>query len=156
MHFEGKAAIWYQSFITINPHANWQQIISSLALRFEELRMGQVIDDFKKLRFGGDYEDYVDKFEVLRDYLNTLNGFLGSEEYYIANFIGGLPTELKSMVRMMNPITLQHAIDLGRSQFEANEALTRKIKSTNRLISTGVTPSMSSKAPVHSDGTPTK
>lgn len=87
----------------------------ALSKRFEELRIGRVVEDFKELQCSGDYKEYVDKFEELRDYLNTLHGQPVTEDYYIASFIGGLSPELEYVVRMMNPITLQQVIDLGRN-----------------------------------------
>lgn len=51
-----------------------------------------------------------------------------SEDYYISSFISGLTPELKSAVRMLNPSSLQEAIDLGRDQLDTKEAITRRIK----------------------------
>ncbi|KAK6137448.1 hypothetical protein DH2020_028805 [Rehmannia glutinosa] len=128
MHFEGKAAQWYQSFCMKQVEWTWQQFVEVISARFEELKEVKIIAEFNKLKHTGSYNDYVDKFEELKACMLLMNNGDYSEEYFVASFISGLSEELQSFVNMFEPTTLQQTIDLGRKQIQTLEAITRKMK----------------------------
>lgn len=100
--------------------------------RFEQLQETQIIEDYQKLKQGGNYTEYVDKFEELKEHVRLLNGDTQPESYYISGFLSGLNDELKSAVKMFKPTTLQAAYDLGRDQSATIETITRKLKGNTR------------------------
>ncbi|KAK6136072.1 hypothetical protein DH2020_030177 [Rehmannia glutinosa] len=139
MHFEGKAAQWYQTFITKQGEITWGQFVETVSARFEELKEAKIIAEFNKLRQTGSYSDYVEKFEELKSCMLILKNGEYSEEYFIASFISGLSEELQSFINMFEPTTLQQTVDLGRKQLHTIEAITKKLrnptKSYNALYS---------------------
>ncbi|KAK6127369.1 hypothetical protein DH2020_038880 [Rehmannia glutinosa] len=128
MHFDGKAAQWFQNFSIKQPELSWQQFIEIISARFEELKEAKIIAEFNKLKHIGSYHDYVEKFEELKACMLLLNNGDFSEEYFITSFISGLSEELQAFVTMFEPVTLQQTIELGRKQLLTLEALTKKIR----------------------------
>ncbi|KAK6163034.1 hypothetical protein DH2020_002875 [Rehmannia glutinosa] len=128
MHFEGKAAQWYQNFSMKQEDITWNQFVDIISARFEELREAKIIAEFNKLKQTGSYGDYVEKFEELKACMLLLNHGEYSEEYFIASFVSGLSEELQSFITMFNPSTLQQTIELGRKQLNTLEAIHKKLK----------------------------
>lgn len=130
MHFEGRAAHWYQNISLKQVDFSWSQFLELISARFEDLRETKIIAEFNKLRLTGSYTDYVERFEELKSCMILLNRGDYSEEYFIASFISGLSDELQSFIRMFNPQTLDQTIELGKNQLLTIEALSRKMKSS--------------------------
>ncbi|KAK6139155.1 hypothetical protein DH2020_027104 [Rehmannia glutinosa] len=138
MHFDGKAAQWYQSFCMKQGELSWHQFVEVVSARFEELKEARIIAEFNKLKHNGSYMDYVDKFEELKACMLLLNGEF-SEEYFVASFISGLSEELQAFINMFEPTTLQETIDLGKKQIQTLEAITRKMKTPARSFTPSYT-----------------
>ncbi|KAK6163811.1 hypothetical protein DH2020_000675 [Rehmannia glutinosa] len=136
MHFEGKAALWYQNFITKQGELTWQQFVEVISARFEELKEARIIVEFNKLKQTGSYVDYNEKFEELKACMLLLKNGEYSEEYFIASFISGLSEELQSFIYMFEPTSLQQTIDLGRKQLHTLKAISKKMKNSVRPYST--------------------
>ncbi|KAL8496188.1 hypothetical protein ACS0TY_020047 [Phlomoides rotata] len=133
MHFDDKAALWYQNYSQKNIELSWAQFVEVLFARFEDIRESKVIDGFNKLKQTGSYADYVDKFEELKACMLLINGEEFSEKYFVASLISSLHKELQSSIAMFEPKTLQHAINLGKKQMIALDALSKKLKPGNTL-----------------------
>ncbi|KAK6149080.1 hypothetical protein DH2020_016605 [Rehmannia glutinosa] len=132
MHFEGKAAQWYQNFAMKQGELTWNQFLEVISARFEELKESRIIAEFNKLKQNGSYNDYVDRFEELKAcLLLTTNGDF-SEEYFVASFISGLSDELQAFITMFDHVSLQQAIELGRKQILTLDAITKKLKAPQR------------------------
>lgn len=52
----------------------WQDFIELVSTRFEQLLETQINKDYQKLKKGGNYIDYVEKFEELKEHVRLLNG----------------------------------------------------------------------------------
>ncbi|KAK6127658.1 hypothetical protein DH2020_038574 [Rehmannia glutinosa] len=128
MHFEGKAAQWYQNFNTHQLEMTWAQFLEVVSSRFEELRETKIIGEFNKLKHTGSYTDYVERFEELQACMRMMNKGEYSEEYFMASFLSGLSEESQAFINMFEPTTLQQTIELGRKQLCTMEAITKKIK----------------------------
>ncbi|CAA0822266.1 Unknown protein, partial [Striga hermonthica] len=135
MHLEGKAALWFQNLSAKQPELNWSQFVEIVSARFEELKEVKIIAKFNKLRHTGSYADYVDKFEELKACMQLMNQGEFSEEYFIASFISGLSEELQAFLHMFNPKTLQQTIELGQQQLHTLDAITKRVKNTQRTYS---------------------
>ncbi|KAK6150060.1 hypothetical protein DH2020_017585 [Rehmannia glutinosa] len=140
MHFEGRAALWFQNFSMKQTNLTWSQFLDVVSARFEELKEAKIIAEFNKLKQTGSYNDYVDRFEELKACMLLINCGEYSEEYFIASFVSGLSDELQSFITMFEPNTLQQTIDLGRKQIHTLEAITKKLKQPFKPFS-AVTPS---------------
>lgn len=132
MYFEGKAALWYQTYGAKNIGTPWPEFVDLISARFEQLQETQIIEDFHKIKQYGSYMDYVDRFEKLKEHIRLLNRDTQPELYYVASFLSGLNDELKSAIRMFKPKTLQDAIELGRDQSANIDAITKKIKNNTK------------------------
>lgn len=135
MHFEGRAAQWFQNLSPTQTEITWKQFMEVVFARFEELKETKIIYEFNKLKHIGPYSEYVDRFEELRACMSMLNRGGYSEEYYIASFISGLSEELQAFILMFEPTTLAQTIELGRKQLHTLEALTKKLKPSIKLHS---------------------
>lgn len=100
--------------------------------RFGELDTELVFDRFKRLQQVTTVESYYDEFEKCRGQLLSKIPSL-TNEYFPENFIGGLQTEIKGMIRLLEPATLEQALKLARfyeqtvtpqqkKQYSGNEA----------------------------------
>ncbi|CAA0833666.1 Unknown protein, partial [Striga hermonthica] len=128
MHFEGRAAQWYQNFISKQEELGWSQFVDIISARFEDLKEAKIIAEFNKLRQNGSYEDYVDRFEELRACMLLMNHGGYSEEYFVASFISGLPEEAQALITMFEPPSLPQAIELGRKQTATLDAISKKLR----------------------------
>ncbi|KAK6119541.1 hypothetical protein DH2020_046708 [Rehmannia glutinosa] len=135
MHFEGKAAQWFQNFSSKHVELSWNQFIEVVSARFEELKEARIIAEFNKLKHSGSYAEYVERFEELRACMLVLNNRDYSEAYFIASFISGLSEELQAFMNMFEPSSLQQTVELGRKQLLTLEAITRKVKGSTKLFS---------------------
>ncbi|KAH6776901.1 hypothetical protein C2S51_008213 [Perilla frutescens var. frutescens] len=135
MNFEGKASIWFQNFCSKYGDVNWEQFMEVVAARFGDIKESQVVVEFNKLKHTGDYLDYVDKFEELKECLLMCSIGSYTEAYFVASFLSGLSEELRAAISMFNPTTLQQAIDLGKNQLVTLEAITKSLKGENRPTS---------------------
>ncbi|KAK6121452.1 hypothetical protein DH2020_044798 [Rehmannia glutinosa] len=134
MHFEGKAAHWYQNFNTKHVELTWAQFVEIVSSRFEELKEAKIIGEFNKLKHTGSYAEYVDKFEELQACRLMMNKGNYTEEYFVASFISGLSEESQAFINMFEPTTLHQTIELGRKQLCTMEAITKKVKGPNRAV----------------------
>lgn len=50
MHFEGRAQLWYQSYVLDNPSPLWDEFVVDILNRFEPRKGEGTIGDFKLLR----------------------------------------------------------------------------------------------------------
>ncbi|KAH6799229.1 hypothetical protein C2S51_035713 [Perilla frutescens var. frutescens] len=128
INFEGRADLWFQNFSSKYGDVSWEQFVEVVAA-------------------SGDYLDYVDKFEELKECMLMCTKGTYTEAYFVASFLSGLSKELRAAVAMFNPTTLQQAIDLGRNQLITLEALTKRLKGTNRPLSNWSTPTTKPQPP---------
>ncbi|KAH6787982.1 hypothetical protein C2S52_007534 [Perilla frutescens var. hirtella] len=66
-----------------------------------------------------------------------------SEAYFVAYFLSGLSDELRDVVLMFNPTTLEQAVKMGKSQIIKLEAITQKTKRADQAYNQSWTNSYS-------------
>lgn len=113
MHLTGVPRSWYKSFTLGNTTATWSQFSQAFLARFGELDTELVFDRFKRLQQVTTVEAYYDEFEKCRGQLLSKIPSL-TNEYFLENFIGGLQTEIKGMIRLLEPSSLEQALKLAR------------------------------------------
>lgn len=94
MHFDGKAALWFQNFSLKQADLTWDQFVEIISTRFKELKEASTVTAFNKLKQTGSLREYVGKFEELKACLMLLKWEELSESYFVASFISGLTDEL--------------------------------------------------------------
>lgn len=92
---------------------SWQQFSDALLERFGQVETELVFDMFKKLQQVNTVEHYYDEFEKCRGQLLQKIPSL-TEEYFLENFIGGLQGEIKGMIRLLEPHSLEQALKLAK------------------------------------------
>lgn len=60
-------------------------------------------------------DEYVHKFDELKSFMKHKHGQL-DEDYYINSFISGLKGEVKHMVELLTPVSVEQAILMARKQ----------------------------------------
>ena len=113
MHLSGVPRSWYKSFMIGRHNATWGQFTRAFLARFGEADTELVFDKFKKLQQVSTVEAYFDDFEKCRgQLLMKIPGL--TNEYFLENFIGGLQNDIRGMLRLLEPVTLEQALKLAR------------------------------------------
>lgn len=113
MHLTGVPRSWYKSFMIGQEGVTWNKFCQAFISRFGELDTGLVFDRFKRLQQSTTVEAYYDEFEKCRgQLLNKIPSL--TNEYFMENFIGGLQTEIRGMIRLLEPSSLEQALKLAR------------------------------------------
>lgn len=63
------------------------------------------MEEFMRIKQGGSIDEYLDKFEDVRIWLEKVMPALG-ETYLLSIFTGGLKDDVRLVVRMLKPTTL--------------------------------------------------
>ena len=98
-----------------------------LCERFRERRMLDTIEEFNKLKQVGDVGSYLRRFEELRSLMSSHDLHL-TEAYFVSSFLNGLSEDLRPMVKMIRPRTVEQATESAKLQEMVVEALLKKQK----------------------------
>ncbi|GJS91875.1 hypothetical protein Tco_0774511 [Tanacetum coccineum] len=117
VHLFDKALLWHRQLIkSKGENVTWTEYKEAITLRF-----GLVFDDLitalKNAKYDKSDQDIFD---------NLLCRVEVSEEHAISLYLGGLPTELEMVVRMVKPKTLSDAYCLTTLQEATLEAVKKK------------------------------
>ncbi|XP_027150147.1 uncharacterized protein LOC113750359 [Coffea eugenioides] len=115
LHLDGKASIWYQGFKMDKGELRWDRFSQEFCSRFGNLGEDDVIEEFNKLHQTSTVITYQERFEELRAAVMLKVPCL-TESYYISSFLSGLKEEIKSVVKIHKPATLQSAFEKARWQ----------------------------------------
>lgn len=72
-------------------------------------------------------EDYEEKFKELRALMLYHNPHL-TESYFIFSFISGLQEDLKSEIKVLEPMTLNQAYEKAKLQEKSFDSILKKAK----------------------------
>lgn len=115
LYLEGKSYVWFQDYQTGKGILYWEDFIIDVCTRFQDLGHDNFIREFNKLDQTTRVLEYQERFEELKALMLAKNPSL-SEEYFIQSFISGLKEDIRLVVQMFDPNTLQQAIFLARRQ----------------------------------------
>ncbi|XP_026415875.1 uncharacterized protein LOC113311250 [Papaver somniferum] len=115
LYLDGKADVWFQDYQIGKGILYWEDFIIDVCTRFQELGHDSVIGEFNKLDQTNTVLEYQERFEELKDLMLAKNPSL-PEDYFIQSFISGLKEDIRLVVRMFTPSTLQQTIFLARRQ----------------------------------------
>ncbi|XP_052203128.1 uncharacterized protein LOC127808594 [Diospyros lotus] len=137
-YFNEVVDAWFQGCLSLRREYTWEEFSERLCERFGERSVVDTIEEFNKLRQTGSVGSYLKKFEELRSYMVSHNHHL-SEAYFVSSFMSGLSEELRPMVKMMKPRTVEQASKSARLQEMMVEALIKKQRQLPRGANTGTT-----------------
>lgn len=89
LHMEGDADIWYRTIEEEKTNLLWPEFSRLVCQRFSKSGYENIVGQFNKLVQRGSVDEYINKFDELRNYVMLQEGF-HRESYYIDNFISGL------------------------------------------------------------------
>ncbi|XP_026383573.1 uncharacterized protein LOC113279076 [Papaver somniferum] len=131
MYLEGRADVWFQDYNVGKEYIFWGVFIKDLCSRFQELGHDDIVGEFNKLSQVGTVLEYQEVFEQLKALMLAKNRHL-TEDYFTSSFISGLNEELRIVVQMFSPVTLEKAIYLARMQEVLIDSTAKKLR-TNRF-----------------------
>ncbi|KAH6807220.1 hypothetical protein C2S51_028328 [Perilla frutescens var. frutescens] len=133
-YFEGKAALWYQSFSSKHVVVNWNQLMEVISARFEDIRKAKIVEEFNQLKHTGNYMDYVGRFVELKKCMLMFGEGIFTESYFMENFLSGLSDDVRAAINMFAPTSLEQIMKLGKNHLIAMEVSTKMIKGNNRYV----------------------
>jgi hypothetical protein len=118
MHFHGPAKRWLSSVEDQFEHISWPDFCSQLLLRFARDEHELLLRRLFQLRQTGPINEYIDQFVALVD---DLKAYAKHPDplYYTQRFIDGLCDDIKSVLLVHHPSTLDTACVLAQLQDEA-------------------------------------
>jgi hypothetical protein len=125
MHFEGAAAHWLQSVLHRVHSMSWEQFCSSLHDMFRRDQHEALIRQLFHIKQSGLVAYYVDWFSTLVDQLAAYES-TDNPLYYEMRFVDGLRDDIKLMVMIQRPSTLDTSCVLAMVQEEAMDANKRR------------------------------
>ncbi|CAL1396153.1 unnamed protein product [Linum trigynum] len=126
-----RADIWFNGWCVGRREKHWGIFVDGLCEWFGDCTLKGIIGEFNKLGQWGTLLGYQEKFDELRSLMLAYNLTL-TEEHFISSFISGLEEELRTVVTMMRPQSLNQAFQFARLEEFSNEARRKKMRQQSR------------------------
>jgi hypothetical protein len=117
MYLEGNAACWYESIDNSPAIASWQAFCQALHSRFDRDQHAVFIHQLFQIKQTSTVADYVERFTKLVDQLKAYSSTT-DPLFYTMRFIDGLRPELKAIILVARPQSLDAAISMALVQEE--------------------------------------
>ncbi|XP_074337653.1 uncharacterized protein LOC141674849 [Apium graveolens] len=105
---DGDALLWFQWEDRRRPIRNWTELKSMLLRQFRPSSIGSLQEQWLH------HQQQTDVVEYRRRFIELMAPLTGvPEEIALAQFINGLKDEIKTEVRVLGPINLDHAMELA-------------------------------------------
>ncbi|KAJ3704209.1 hypothetical protein LUZ61_007914 [Rhynchospora tenuis] len=108
LHFEGEASAWYRNFRLGIENPPWELLVEEVYARFTENAAQELVGEFKRLHQVRKVVDYVRLFDGLKARLMYERPYIPTD-FYISSFVEGLKEEIRAMVSMFEPKSLNDA-----------------------------------------------
>ncbi|PIN12292.1 hypothetical protein CDL12_15101 [Handroanthus impetiginosus] len=113
VHFQGKAAVWFQNYLEGRSLPTWAELIVAVMERFDDVVPELLIGEFHKLHQEGTVQDYYESFDDIKG--RMLMFYKGLDESYLTgSFISGLKEEIQGLVLASKPRSFQQAVSLAK------------------------------------------
>jgi hypothetical protein len=109
MYLEGNAACWYESIDNSPAIASWQAFCQALHSRFDRDQHAVFIRQLFQIKHTSTVADYVERSTKLVDQLKAYSSTT-DPLFYTMRFIDGLHPELKAIILVARPQSLDAAI----------------------------------------------
>ncbi|KAJ9540003.1 hypothetical protein OSB04_026509 [Centaurea solstitialis] len=130
--FEGTALKWFQWENRRHPILRWEDLRRLILRQFRSTAKGTLCEQFLAIKQEGSVEDFIWKF---MDLASPLEGI--PEEVFMSQFINGLEGIIRAEVRLLNPTTLEDAMEIALKVEVKNAALIKE-KSSGGVRRTGL------------------
>jgi hypothetical protein len=117
MHFDGAASLWYQSIEDQVTEYSWPEFCALLLERFDRDQHEYLIRQLFHVHQTTTVAEYLSRFTQLADQLKAYNP-KHDQLYFTMRFIDGLRPDIKSVVLLQRPKTLDTAATLALLQEE--------------------------------------
>ncbi|CAD6258053.1 unnamed protein product [Miscanthus lutarioriparius] len=117
MYLEGNAACWYESIDNTPAIATWTTFCQSLHDRFDRDQHEAFIRQLFQIKQTSTITDYVERFTKLVDQLKAYSATT-DPLFYTMRFVDGLRPELKAIILVSKPKSLDAAISMALVQEE--------------------------------------
>ena len=108
-HMELEALIWFQEVEETGVFTNWDSLVQALHVRFGSTAYDDPMEVLTRLRQSSTVALYKAEFEVMS---NRIKGL--SPLHKLSCFLSGLKDEIRLLVRILNPSTLNEAFGLAK------------------------------------------
>jgi hypothetical protein len=125
MHLTGAAARWFPAVEQQVLHMSWPQFTALVLERFGKDQHELLIRQLFHIRQTGSVQEYADKFTSIVDGLLAY-GKNTDPIYYAMRFVDGLRDEIRTVVHMQRPDTLDIAVVLALLQEEMLDSSRKK------------------------------
>ena len=112
-YMEGPALAWFQWLMRNHQLTTWQSFLEALDVRFSHSPYEDPTGLLFKLTQIGTVTEYLTQFEAIA---NRIVGL--SLSLLLSCFISGLDPDIRREVKMLQPLTMVHAVGLARLQEE--------------------------------------
>lgn len=117
MHFDGVASLWFQSIEHLVPTLTWSVFCALLHDRFDRDRHESMIRQSFRIQMTSTIIDYLSHFTEIMDQLRVYTP-QPDEISITQQFIDGLRPDIKSVIALHHPKTLDSAASLALLQEE--------------------------------------
>ncbi|KAJ3701444.1 hypothetical protein LUZ61_005149 [Rhynchospora tenuis] len=131
LKFVGEASAWYRHFRLGTDNPPWEIFVEEVFARFSENATQELIGEFKRLHQFGKVTDYIKQFDNVRGRLMYERPYIPAD-FYVSSFIEGLREELRAMVTMFSPKTLNDAYKFAKQAELFQEGQYKRLKYNNR------------------------
>jgi hypothetical protein len=131
MLVEGLTTRWLQSVERRLRTTGWNEFCALVHDRFSHDQHESLIRQLFHIRRGGSVAEYVEQFSELVDQLSSYES-TPNLLYYAMRFVDGLHDDIKSMVVILRPSTLnpalvqEEALDHGKKEFKRYEKISNR------------------------------
>ncbi|KAJ4815745.1 polyprotein [Rhynchospora pubera] len=131
IYFTGEATAWYRNFRLRFENPPWDLLIEELFARFAKNVGQELIGEFKRMHQGGRVVDYIRQFDGCKARLTHERPYIPTD-FYLAAFIEGLKEELRAMVTILKPQSLNEAYNYATQYENVQESQFRRLRASNR------------------------
>ena len=133
-HMELEALIWFQEAKEAGVFSDWESFVQAVHVRFGSTAYDDPMEVLTRLRQTSTVAMYKAEFEAVS---NRIKGL--SPLHKLSCFLSGLIDEIRLLMRMLNPHTLNEALDWPR--FRRNMCLVaRRVPNSNKIPIKRLTP----------------
>ncbi|KAJ4764940.1 polyprotein [Rhynchospora pubera] len=127
LHFVEEAQEWYENFKEDYPNLPWQLLVAEVVDRFRAYSSSNPVGDFKRVHQIGKVSEYIRQFERAKSRLIGETK-IRNTSFFIQGFIEGLKEEIRYVVEVLNPVTLNQAFHFARKAELNLESVDRRPK----------------------------
>ena len=112
-HVEGEALIWFQDAENSSLFIDWEAFVKAVHVRFGATSYDDPMESLRRLKQTSSVLAYKGQFKAISNRVQSL-----SESHKLSCFLSGLKDEVRLLVRMLGPKTLNEAFGLAKMQEE--------------------------------------